>query len=361
MKVLFDHCAFDNQQYGGVPKYYVNLFKNLSKNNNIKISIKYSDNYDLQTLNLGIDRFPENKANAIKENYILSINNIIKNDFDVLHHTFYNDYFLDYIKKPFVITVHDLLQEKLYNLRTCNNCSFCLDKLMNKAYHIIAISNTTKEDIINLYKINENKISVIYHGYEQLPADYKYIDLNIDYPYILWVGRRLDNSHFNYKNFIPFVFGIQQFLKNHSDMKLIITGGRITQFEYELFRQLGLLNQIVYVGFVNNDKLNALYNKAFVFVFPSEYEGFGLPILEAYKNNCITLLNDTKIFREIGADTDLFFNINDKPFELSNMLEDIYHLSNNDKNKILDIQNKKLLEYSWKKSAIEHEKIYNKA
>ena len=98
MKILFDHCAFDNQQYGGVPKYYVNLFKNLSSKSNILLSLKYSDNYDLQTLNLGIDKFPENKANAINENYALSINNIIKNDFDVLHHTFYNDYFLNYIK-----------------------------------------------------------------------------------------------------------------------------------------------------------------------------------------------------------------------------------------------------------------------
>ena len=47
MKILFDHCAFDNQRFGGVPKYYVNLFKNFSKNNNIELSIKYSNNYDL--------------------------------------------------------------------------------------------------------------------------------------------------------------------------------------------------------------------------------------------------------------------------------------------------------------------------
>ena len=362
MKILFDHCAFDNQRFGGVPKYYVNLFKNFSRNNNIELSIKYSNNYDLQTLNLGIKTYNEDNQNINKvniENFNNSIQTIIQNDFDVLHHTFYNDYFLKYIKKPFVITVHDLLQEKLYNTPTCANCSFCLDKLMNNSAHIITISNTTKDDIIDLYKIDENKISVIYHGYEKLSDNYKYIDLNIPYQYILWVGRRLTTNSLNYKNFIPFIFGVQQFLKNHNDIKLLILGEPINKFEYELFRQLGLLDQIVQIDFVNDDVMNTLYNKAFVFVFPSEYEGFGLPILEAYKNNCITLLNDTKIFREIGANTDLFFNMNNKPFELSNMLEDVYRLSNTDKQTILEIQNKKLLEYSWEKSALEHEKIYN--
>ena len=55
-----------------------------------------------------------------------------------------------------MITVHDLLQEKLYNIHTCANCSFCLDKLMNNSAHLITISNTTKEDIINLYNIDKN-------------------------------------------------------------------------------------------------------------------------------------------------------------------------------------------------------------
>lgn len=361
MKICFDSCAFNNQEYGGITNYYTNLICKLTFEHQVLISCKYSNNHALNNLGLNFEKYDKSKyIDILIENQKLNLANIMYADYDVFHHTGYNYYFLDYIKKPFVITIHDLLQERLYGKHTAWNADSCLNKLIDKASHIITISNQSKKDILEYYKVSEDKISVVYHGYTPLPENYKYCDLNVDCQYILYVGLRTTQNNINYKNFIPFVFGALNFLKKHSDVKIVITGEGLTDFEIELFRQLDITDKIIFTGYIDDDVLNSLYHNALAFVFPSEYEGFGLPILESYKNNCITLLNDTNVFREIGADTDLFFNIKNNPNKISDLLEDIYYMSPIEKQKILDIQNNKLKEYSWDKSTQQHINIYNK-
>ena len=105
-------------------------------------------------------------------NLTYSINRIEKGDYDVFHPTFFDDYFVKHLNgKPFVLTIHDMIPELFSTsdkLQIENK-----KRLAQSASHIIAVSEKTKEDIVELLKIPEDKISVIYHGAMVLPLVYK--------------------------------------------------------------------------------------------------------------------------------------------------------------------------------------------
>lgn len=108
--------------------------------------------------------------------------------------------------------------------------------------------------------------------------------------------------------------------KRYPDLKVILTGGgKVGVSDVEFINRLKLQDKITHIN-VTDEELNYLYQNALAFVYPSLYEGFGLPILEAYKASCPVLLSDTACFREIGADAAAYFNAHDKD-DLISLLE----------------------------------------
>lgn len=379
MKVLYDYQTFF-QRVGGVSRCFCELVKHMPANVTCKIAVSESDNVYLRDEHL-MPNLPYCRLNTEKflhpikfkgriklynflEKHFQSFptfNNINKpysidcikqNDFDILHPTLYDDYFIPYLKgKPFVVTVHDMIWELRPSngnrLWSKNKHELCL-----KANHIIAISEHTKKDLINLWNIPEEKITVIYHGY---PATrFSYGKRIIKQPYFLFVGRRE-----SYKNFNQTLKDFTRFHTLHPETMLVCTGRALTKQEKELAVSLHI-EKSVRTMFVTDEELANLYHYAIAFIFPSTYEGFGMPILESFAYGGLTLLNNSSCFPEIGGDAAIYFNSNEQgESDLLDRLVQVYEMDENERSSYIQKGYERIKLFSWEKASNKLADIYS--
>lgn len=305
MKILFDHQKFSMQKYGGITKYFCELMERIPQNHEFELSVLSSDNYYLKQAGSTFNKpnlLPSQdfKGKNFLKNRIYGINEIYSkycikyNEYDLFHPTYYDDYFLKSLKKPFVITVHDLIHFKFqHSYFKDHSVRDQMEKIIKKATRIISISEHTKNDICQIINIQPDKIDVIHHGFNQSETSVR--GDNRWGEYILYVGERN-----YYKNFTYFIEAVQPLLARNKTMKVICVGPALTKEESSILISLGIFDQVVAMH-VDNATLSDLYFHAQVFVYPSLYEGFGLPILEAFANDCPVCLSDASCFPEIAA------------------------------------------------------------
>ncbi|HOS15604.1 MAG TPA: glycosyltransferase family 1 protein [Bacteroidales bacterium] len=310
IKILYDHQMFSMQKYGGVTRYFADLIYNLPQDFEKDVAMKYSENhYITKTYNQKFRTIDSLQNFRVKRRLYYFINNqvslkaIKKSDYDVFHPTYYNPYFIKHIKKPFVVTIHDMIHERFADtFPFYDNIAKNKKILANKAAHIIAVSQNTKNDIVEYYGINPDKITVVHHGCKQQVELVEQLYEN----YILYVGERK-----SYKNFIQFLEAIVPLLHADKTLKIVCTGSSFTKEEINLFQKHSISNQLIHV-LASDTILYSLYQHALVFVFPSLYEGFGIPILEAFANNCPVCLSNASCFPEIAQDAAQYFDPKDK-------------------------------------------------
>jgi glycosyltransferase involved in cell wall biosynthesis len=170
-------------------------------------------------------------------------------------------------------------------------------KLIKEADHIIAVSENTKRDIVELLGTDPAKISVVHHGF--LPGGA--VAPQLFDRYILYVGERK-----GYKNFLPWLSAIRQLLVLDPTLKIVCTGSSFTSSEQEVFSNWGITDSMIHIA-ADDSQMNSLYRNALCFVFPSLYEGFGIPILEAFSNGCPVCLSNASCFPEVAGDAALYF------------------------------------------------------
>lgn len=375
VRVLYDYQAFTWQKYGGVSNCFAQLIAHLPKEIRYHVAIKESDNVhlkgsgisDVRPIKLNGDNFLGRKffpgkyrlyryfskifpkLTADGKNSFEAINCLKQGDFDVFHPTFFDPYFLKYLNgKPFVLTIHDMIPELVYENHDDPQVARKA-LLAKKASHIIAVSEKTKDDIINVLHIPEEKITVIPHGV--VKCEPKPVDIN--YKYILYVGGR----NLPYKNFRPMVKSLSAFLKTHKDVYLLCTGADFTNEERELFRDLNIYAQVKHKC-CSDAELAWLYSKALLFVFPSLYEGFGIPILEAYQYGCPVFVNNSSCFPEVCGDAAIYFELNSKQDTLGNAINSF--LSGGNRAALLSLQSERLKKYSWDKSSKMLAEVYKR-
>lgn len=315
MKILYDHQMFSMQKYGGVTRYFCNLIQNLPQEMSYELPIMYSENqYLKEMLGLNPKQISFLSSFRVKRRIYYFFNNrnsnkqILNNKFDLFHPSYYSTYFLKSIKKPFVLTVHDMIHEKFHDLFSSYDKTTEYKKnLIDKAKHVIAVSQCTKNDIVDLFDVNPDKVSVIHHGYESFATP---VNRLFD-SYILYVGDRK-----NYKNFIFFIKSVTPLLIQNRDLKIICTGMPFSKEELLLFSKNRIQNQLIQLS-VNDRQLASLYKYALLFVYPSLYEGFGIPILEAFKNECPVCLSDASCFPEVAGKAACYFDPYDRDSILS--------------------------------------------
>jgi len=228
-------------------------------------------------------------------------------------HSFFSPahYIPRYCPFPTVVTIHDLsylyfpdefLKKDLYQLKNWTEYS------LNKSKKIIAVSKTTKKDIMHEYHILDKKIEVIYNGYESDNPDSSHPSQSLHtYPYFLTVGTIQPR-----KNLSTLITAFIQFQKNHPDYKLIIAGKKGWKYA-SIFSQVEeqkIKENIILPGFVSEEEKISLYKNATAFIFPSLYEGFGIPLLEAMSYQCPVLSSFNSSLPEIGGDACLYFDPN---------------------------------------------------
>ncbi len=319
MKILFDHQIFSYERFGGISRYFAQLITHCQTNQNCHadLSLKYSDNIYLNALdNINVKPF-FNSINFRKKPGILNIVNIqhsirnLKNqDFDIFHPTFYNPYFLEYIgSKPFVLTVHDMITELFPDMFPGQKkISDWKNKLIPKADKIITVSESSKKDIIRLCGINEAKIEVVYHGsFLNLSMVKETAPFRLPDTYLLFVGKRSF-----YKNFKRFVVAVAPLLNADRKLHIVCTGGlKFTPDEKKLFNTLNISQRVVRIV-ADDNFLPTVYQKAAALILPSLYEGFGIPVLEAFSCGCPAIISNTGSLKEVGGDAVLYFNPEDE-------------------------------------------------
>ena len=204
--------------------------------------------------------------------------------------------------------------------------------------------------MINLLQIPEKKITVIYHGAPDIIE--KQNKPIVTSNYILYIGNREA-----YKNFNKFIYSFAQILKTHPSLQLVCTGKPFNNKERALFRKLQITDNIIHL-FTNDFQLNNLYQHALAFIYPSLYEGFGIPILEAYANNCPVLLNKKSCFPEIAQDAAMYFLLDEQHntfIETMNTFLDNYSEFRSD---LINKGKKQLLNFSWETSAKQLANVY---
>lgn len=311
MKILYDHQMFDAQAFGGISRYFVNLIIALDHeaDNNAEVSVLFTNNYYLKgKRGLSLDNligntFFSKKSRVSKWNRNYSKYCLMKDDFDLFHPTYYNPYFLKFSRKPFVITVHDMIYELYPEFFNPDDFTAQYKKnIITLATHIIAISHTTKKDLMEILQIPEEKITVVYHGHTSTENE-KESDLFLPERYILFVGGRD-----NYKNFIVFSRAAALVMQKDLTLNLVCAGGgKFTLVEQEHLKMLGILDRTIQYN-VTDEDLYWVYKKACAFVFPSLYEGFGLPVLEAFDSGCPVVLSNTPSFLEVAGDAAIYFD-----------------------------------------------------
>lgn len=312
-KILYDNQMFTFQRFGGVTRYFADLMYNLPAGEfTFDIPMRYCENHYLtETYGQKYDKisFPDNYRIRRRiyqlANKHISWKAIKFNDYDIFHPTYFNPYFLKSIKrrqKPFVLTIHDMTferypQDVLIYDRTIPHKK----RLIAEADHIIAVSENTKRDIVELLGTDPSRISVVHHGYRDIVrAAPQILDR-----YVLYVGERK-----GYKNFFPWLSAIRPIFNLDPNLKVVCTGSMFTTSELKLFKKWNIADRLVHIS-ANDAQMASLYKYALCFVFPSHYEGFGIPILEAFANGCPVCLSNASCFPEVAGDAALFFNPGD--------------------------------------------------
>lgn len=365
MKVFFDHQIFALQTIGGVSKYFFEIMKRLPKdmwitstlfsNNEYIKSVDFFDYYKLfQNLNF------KGKAHFLNELNKIYTRIYIRNvEFDIYHQTHYDNYCFGEIKnKKVVTTFHDMNHTKyshLYEKSLINRPSRIekLQKLsLERADIIISVSQNTKNDLIELWNINPNKIQVIHHGISPVSDIVSENNNRIHLkPYVLFVGGRS-----GFKNFKKFLDSFVIVSNKFKDLDLICTGFPFSTDELKIFFEKKINNKVFHFQ-ANEMTMNKLYKDAECFIYPSLYEGFGMPILESMANGCPVIVSDSSSFPEVAGDAALYFDPNSIE-EIAEKLELV--LFNGDVRRIKIAEGyERIKHFTWEKSSYEHLAVYN--
>lgn len=350
MKILFSNDIFLGQKFGGISNYFMNLINKLPQDEVKLMPMVYCDNVYL-------------KASGYKSNWLFQmlklpkiidlIHKIYKfviikyGRYDIFHPTYYSNYMVNHLpkNKKLILTVHDMIHEKFPQFFESSAMEYqCKQKLCERADLILAISETTKRDIIDIFKIQPDKIKVIY-----LATDFKVMDKISNFvnwlpeKYILFVGNRG-----RYKNFNWMLKNIAKVLIEQK-IKLLVIGSKFSTKEMQLINEYNIANLVIQNNVTESYLLQEIYSKAQLFIFPSLYEGFGIPILEAFASKVPILLPNISCFPEIASDAAVYYEAdNEVDFcdKVSKLLQE-----QDLRLKLINSGVERLEQFSWAKTA----------
>jgi glycosyltransferase involved in cell wall biosynthesis len=356
MKVLFDPQVFSFQDYGGISRYYCEMLRQFRSMDDVDPSliIQYSNNRYLPDFEFIHTKqfFPSRRFKGRNEIIKFLNRSYVRNNFrfaprpNVFHPTYYDPYFLDILGDiPFVLTIYDMSHE-LYPQHFSKFDYTAENKkiVAAKAHRIIAISEHTKKDIVALYHIPDSQIDVIPLATNLSPAGVRKADIPLPHNYLLYVGAR--NT---YKNFSLLLGAMQSLSKTTTPCSLVCAGGgTLSNQELNTIRNLGLSEKIIQMN-VDDALLAHLYSNARAFVFPSFYEGFGIPVLEAFACGCPALLSNRSCLPEVGGDAAKYFDPESIPHLVEILNEVIENKSLADDMRTRGLNRVKL--FSWNSTA----------
>ena len=367
MNILYDHQIFSLQQYGGVSRYFYEIANRIAALPGNKVEIfspLYVNEYfrhEYKVRPRGIKITPLRGSLSI----ISEINRIMsrflvksRHDVDIFHETYYTKANYCPVSAKRIVTVYDMIHEKF--------AEYFLDAAkvqrkkmhsVHRADHVICISENTKRDLIEICAVPKEKVSVVYLGCSLTYNinNKAYNQVSVGKPYILYVGARS-----GYKNF-------ERLLRAYASSSLLIREFTLVCFgwrdflssEVKLMRSLNISAGSVLHMSGTDDVLVGLYGSAGAFVYPSLYEGFGIPLLEAMSLGCPVVCSNTSSLPEVVGDAAELFD----PYDESSMRDAIERVVSSPKyaTSLIEKGRRRASLFSWEKCARETFNVYYKS
>ncbi len=354
-----------DERRAGIGYYSYNLVKNLTKidkKNDYVLIHHYPTNDEIykenKELTIPYPRIPLRKT--IGNNIILAWK-LRSHDFDIVHDLSQISPFLfsSHFKK--ILTIHDLtpiLFSETYGLIHVFLQKHVLPMTLKNIDMIITVSEHSKQDIINHLKIPEEKIKVIYNGIDGRFKPLKKVDdvkekYDIKSPFILYVGTLEPR-----KNIPTLINAFYELKKNGILYKLVIVGGKGWKYKdiYEHVDKLNLQREVIFTGYVSDDDLPKLYNAADLFIYPSLYEGFGFPPLEAMACGCPVITSNTSSLPEVVGDAGMMVDPYDVD-EIANAMKRVL-LDENLREEMIKKGLERAKKFRWENCADETIRVY---
>ncbi|PID60303.1 glycosyl transferase family 1 [candidate division KSB3 bacterium] len=386
MNVLFDHQIFEAQQFGGISRYFYELWRHAEDAGfSAQIEVQYGKNVYLresaafqehlqpfedpwriffehahlpgkeailrikQRLNPGKPW----KAALKASNQLAVLERLQHSSCDIFHPTYYDPYFLDRLHDtPFVLTVFDMIHERYPEyFRLTERVSAHKYRICQSAARIITISEQTRRDLISFFGIAPEIIDVVYLANSLVLAD---DELAVKLPdfYLLFTGSRKI-----YKNFYFLLRALADILRDNN-ITLVCTGKAFSAAEYQFFELLGVENHVRHIS-ADDNTLAALYHHALAFVFPSLYEGFGIPVLEAFACGCPAILSNSSSLPEVGGDAAAYFEAKDARSIQEAVTRVIFHEEL--RRELIAKGTERLQHFSWERTARQTATVYARA
>lgn len=309
-------------RYSGIGEYIRNLVENLAKIDRENQYILFAKENDLEIYKINQENFSFQVVKAplfsLSEQIVLPFE-IKKNRLDIFHTPHFNIPLFSPVTR--VVTIHDLIpllfSRARFSWLARTYYRFMNSQATKKTRKIIVDSKNTKRDLFKFFKVPEGKIEVIYGGVSERFKPVNDVEtleaikrkLNITKKFLLYVGLRKPH-----KNLVILIKVLKILRgKMNFDIQLVMVGKRdprFTQVE-EAAKELGLEGEVLSLGEVSNEDLVLLYNTAQVFVFPSLYEGFGLPPLEAMACGIPVISSNSSSLFEVLGDAAILLDPND--------------------------------------------------
>jgi glycosyltransferase involved in cell wall biosynthesis len=303
MNLILDNIIFSLQKSGGISLYWSELIKRLSRET---FSVTFIQNQGTQS-NIFYQESRMNSDKVYAQSGPLKIKRYLPIRFDSpqssLFHSSYYRRLSPHI--PSIQTVHDFTYEKLFSGPKKWVHALQKRKAVMDAQGVICVSEHTKKDLLNFYPdLSPSRVRVIplgVSGFSPLPEckQVNGVSLCDDLPYILFVG---DRSF--YKNFWMLVDALCRLPK----YRLVIAGGAPLTDREKAQLESRIPNRYEMAGRVNQAHLSALYTHAFALVYPSQYEGFGLPVLEAMACGCPVIASNTSSLPEVVGEAGILIS-----------------------------------------------------
>ncbi len=375
MKIAYDPQIFCAQTYGGISRYFCEIASRIAREPDVQVSIvaPMHVNAYLSHVPRGIvsgfrapeaDRF-KTHGGANYPRLVLRGLGLLMGDLmlrgmkpDIVHETYFSPYLLGGSRPRRVLTIYDMIHEKFSkSFPNADKTARYKAQAAARADHVICISESTRNDAIDILGLHPDKTSVTYLGFDLMTADgesvgYKGLPMNA--PFLLYVGNRG-----GYKNFQGLLeaYGASPLLNREYNL-ICFGGGTFKADELETIRRLALGGgQVMQLG--GSDLLLAeLYQRASAFVYPSLYEGFGIPPLEAMSHDCPVVCSNTSSIPEVVGDAGEYFD----PADIESVRNAIERAVASDSHRKLLIAKgrERLKKFSWDRCAVETLDIYRK-
>ena len=362
IKVAYDYQTFTQQKYGGISRIFSEISSLISKSNDFDVEIYaglYQSIYLSQKSGVKIKgkhiSYPPKTLkffNKVNEKFCKALLEITRPD--IVHETYYGMLRCAPKSSKVVTTVHDMIYEKLINNKQSKRFSNIKSMAINRADHIICVSENTKNDLLEILNISPEKISTIYLG-RSININSVENEALIADPYLLYVGERVPE----YKNFERLIraYGASKLLQK--EFKLVCFGPKpFSKKELDMFKDVGIdiKNILYYSG--SDFILENLYSYAQALVYPSLYEGFGIPPLEAMSSNCPVVCSKVSSIPEVVGNAGEYFN----PYDVDSILQAIENVvfSSTHKQTLISRGRERAKFFNWDKCANETEKVYRR-